>query len=114
MAFVFLIYSPDGADVDSEQVGRITSWVDELNSSGKLIFQSPFFPAGAANFVHHDGDKPEMVEGPVSDEHLVIHGAEFVRCESMEEAIELAGHHPVHHIPGARVEVRKIWKVPGT
>ena len=31
---------------------------------------------------------------------------------SMDEALELAGRHPAHHLKGARVEVRKIWRIP--
>ncbi|MAP95230.1 MAG: hypothetical protein CMK07_09805 [Ponticaulis sp.] len=111
MAFVFLIYSPDGADVDREQLNRIRDWVSDLRAAGKLIFQTPFLPPGAANHVHRDMGEAETVDGPVSDELLSIHGAEFVKCADMDEALELAGRHPVHNIPGARVEVRKTWNV---
>lgn len=112
MAYVLLIYIPDGTDIDSAHLRRMRRWVDELEASGKLIFQSPFFPAGSANYMHCDGPTPERVDGPVSDEMLVVQGAEFVKCSTMEEALELAGRHPAHHHKGARVEVRKIWRIP--
>ena len=109
MAFELLIYPPDGADMDSAMRKRLKNWLDDLRAQDLLIFAGPLYPAGAANYVHRDSGSPQIEEGPVLNETHVVSGTEYVRCKTMEEALELASRHPALELSNTRIEVREVW-----
>lgn len=109
--FALLIYPPEGTDMGPDRRASLRAWVKDLQDQGKLVYQTPFFPPGAANFVEKRNDEVVIEKGPVSNELHVVCGAEFIHCASLEEAMELASRHPSLVTPGTKVEVRQTWRL---
>ena len=82
--------------------------VDDLSRTGKLRGAAVLRGAWTArNVQQKPGGKPAVTDGPFAETKEVLAGFQLVECESIEEAIAIAGRFPgiVH---GMRLEVRPV------
>jgi hypothetical protein len=86
-----------------ETPGEIEAWLDRLGDS-RLIGNELRGAASAAT-VRVRRSERLVTDGPFAETKEVIAGFDVIDCETLEEAIEIAGTHPVAKF-GA-VEVRE-------
>jgi hypothetical protein len=68
-------------------------------------------PAGtAAPRPHRAGPRrqADVTDGPFAETKEAVGGFDIVECDSLEEAVEVAGRHPVV-AGGGTIEVRPLW-----
>jgi hypothetical protein len=99
--YLFLIHVEEGASPAPGE-GDPTAWVEEAGSRRVLGNQTASWEL--ARTVRSRGGKPFVTDGPFAETKDSIAGFDVVECGSLEEAVELASHHPVARFGG--VEVR--------
>ena len=87
----------------------VVAWVDEMEGRG--ILQPGGYelrPAGYGRTVRVRGGEALISDGPFAETKEQIGGFDVLECASLDEAIEVAGKHPVARF-GA-IDVRPFWQ----
>jgi hypothetical protein len=103
MKFLFLIHVEDGAHPAPGDSGDPTAWVEEAGS--RRLVGNQTAPWSAARAVRVREGATLVTDGPFAETKDSIAGFDVIECESLDEALELAAHHPVARFGG--VEVRQ-------
>src|SRR5579885_2141885 len=103
--FLFLIHVEEGASPAPGESGDATAWVEE--AGGRRLVGNQTAPWQLARTVRIRGGEKLVTDGPFAETKDSIAGFDVIECDSMEEALELASHHPVARFGG--VEVRQFW-----
>ena len=90
-----------------EEVGDIDVWFEEIAKRGVRLDGDRLQPPGAAKSVRIRGGSRLITDGPFAETKEVISGYDVIECETEDQAIEIAGLHPVAKF--GSVEVRPLW-----
>ena len=89
--------------------GWVEAWVDEMEGRGVLLPGGhELRPVSDARTVRVRGDEVLISDGPFAETKEQIAGFDVLECASLDEAIEVAGKHPVAWF-GA-IDVRPFWQ----
>jgi hypothetical protein len=89
-----------------EARGEIEAWLDRVGDA--RLMGGPLRGAKSASTVRVRRSERLVTDGPFAETKELVAGFDVVECATREEAIELAGSHPVARF-GA-VEVREFWE----
>ena len=82
-------------------------WVTEMDSRGVRVLGERVRPPGDAVAVRVRGGELRVTKGPFAETTEHIAGFDVLECADLEEAIEVAGRHPMARY-GA-LELREFW-----
>jgi hypothetical protein len=103
MMFVCTDREPDtGAPGES-----IEHWVDDLDRRGKRLDGERLRPVADATTVRVRDGELLVTDGPFTESKEWIIGYDILECDDLDEAVELAGRHPMAR--AGRIEVRPFW-----
>ncbi len=95
---------PDpGADDDEKGF----PWLDELQARGAWITGDQLAPPRRARSVRVRDGKALVTDGPFAETKEAVGGFDIIECGSLEEAVEIAGGHPLAQM--GTIEVRPLW-----
>lgn len=83
-------------------------WLDDLQARGAWITGDQLAPPRRARTVRVRDGKAIVTDGPFAETKEAVGGFDIVECDSLEEAVEVAGRHPVVE-GGGTIEVRPLW-----
>ena len=90
-----------------DEVGDINVWFEEIAKRGVRLDGDRLQPPSAAKTVRVRRSTRLVSDGPFAETKEVIAGYDVIECETEEQAIEIAGLHPVAAF--GTVEVRPFW-----
>ena len=96
--------------VDPREFARIEPvdpWVDEMNGRGIRLYGSELEPPGSARTVRVRDSRAIVTDGPFAETKEQIAGFDVLECADLDEAIEVAGRHPMARL--GILEVRPFW-----
>jgi hypothetical protein len=96
--------------VDPREFARIEPvdpWVAEMNGRGVRLYGSELEPPGSARTVRVRESRAIVTDGPFAETKEQIAGFDVLECADLDEAIEVAGRHPMARL--GILEVRPFW-----
>jgi hypothetical protein len=87
------------------------AWAAELDSRGARKLGNALHPRAEAKSVRVRGGEVLTTDGPFAETKEAIAGFDLIECGAMEEAVEIAGKHPVAR--AGTVEIRELLDWPG-
>jgi hypothetical protein len=96
--------------VDPREFARIEPvdpWVAEMNGRGVRLYGSELEPPGSARTVRVREKHAIVTDGPFAETKEQIAGFDVLECADLDEAIEVAGRHPMARL--GILEVRPFW-----
>ena len=94
-----------GAAAPEEEEGF--PWLDDLQAKGIWVTGDQLAPPRRARSVRVRAGKKTVTDGPFAETKEAIGGFDLIECDSLDEAIEIAGGHPLAEI--GTIEVRPLW-----
>lgn len=107
MKFLMLVLSDPARSSDEEPPVPIEQWVEEAYGSGKATDGDRLRPSAEARTIRRRDGEVRVTDGPVTPAHVEIAGFDILECADMEEAITLAGRHPM--ATAGIIELRPAW-----
>ena len=93
---------------EKAQVGPATdAWVQEMDGRGIRLEGQPLRPVSDATTVRVRAGELLISDGPFAETKEQIAGYDIIDCTDLDEAIEVAGKHPVAKF--GSLEVRPFW-----
>jgi hypothetical protein len=89
-----------------EAPGELDAWLESLGDA--RLMGDALRGARSASTVRVRRSQRLVTDGPFAETKELVAGFDVIECETREEAIEIAGRHPVAKF-GA-VEVREFWE----
>jgi len=96
--------------VDPREFARIEPvdpWVAEMDGRGVRLYGSELEPPGSARTVRVRDSRAIVTDGPFAETKEQIAGFDVLECADLDEAIEVAGRHPMARL--GILEVRPFW-----
>ena len=84
------------------------AWMEEMDGRGVRLQGNRLEDLSTATTVRVRGGEVVLADGPFAETKELIAGFDIIECADLDEAIEVAGKHPVARI-GA-IEVRPFWE----
>ena len=111
MQYLFFIgTAPDSPVAPTDEPEDSTppeAWVEEMNGRGVRKFGDRLRPAEDATTVRVRGGELLVTDGPFVEGKEYIAGFDVIECADLDEAIEIAGKHPMAAY--GLVEIRPFW-----
>ncbi|QIG39810.1 hypothetical protein G5T42_10210 [Microbacterium sp. 4R-513] len=107
MKFLMLVVVDPSLEEGEEAPITIEQWVDETYGAGKATEGDRLRPPSDAKTVRRRGGKLIVTDGPFAETHEWIAGFDVLEAESLDEALEIAGRHPM--AAGGIIELRPAW-----
>ncbi|MCS7483301.1 YciI family protein [Umezawaea endophytica] len=104
MRYMLLICAQEGVDVG--EVDPIEPWLEFVGD--RRVDGSRLRPSGDATSVQVRGGDVLLSDGPFAETKEQVAGFDLVECADLDEALEIAGRHPVAKF--GTVEVRPLWE----
>lgn len=105
---MFVALDPEGQpDETGEGTLDVDEWVSKHDSSGARVLGDRVRPAEDATSVRRRGGKVLVTDGPFAESREWIVGFDVLECADLDEAIAIAGEHPM--AAGGRLELRPFW-----
>jgi hypothetical protein len=82
------------AELSPEEGASIASWAGEMKGRGMRLLGGRLRPDGDTTSLRLDGDELMITDGPFAETKEHLAGFEVLECASLEEAVEVASHHP--------------------
>jgi hypothetical protein len=82
-------------------------WLDDLQERGIWLTGDQLAPPRRAQSVRVRGGKRLVTDGPFAESKEAVGGFDLIECDSLEEAVEIAGRHPIAEF--GTIEVRPLW-----
>ncbi|HVX47684.1 MAG TPA: YciI family protein [Mycobacteriales bacterium] len=105
MKYLLLICAEPNVVVDETKIPDIEDWLAETGTR-RLDGNQLEGVAQAATVRVRDGERL-VTDGPFAETKEQIAGFDIIECGGRQEALEIAGRHPVAHF--GSVEVRPFW-----
>jgi hypothetical protein len=93
--------------VEAQVRADCEAWADELKAAGKMPFGSEVQPSETATTVRYRSGQTILSDGPFVEAKEFLAGLCVVRCDDIDEAVEIAARMPL--AGWHRVEVRPFW-----
>jgi len=111
MRYLLLVCAEEGVTLSPEQRAAIPAatqaWADETTGRGVRLEGYPLSPVSEAATVRlRDGERL-VSDGPYAETKEQIGGFDVLECADLDEAIEIAGRHPVAAF--GSIELRPFW-----
>jgi hypothetical protein len=110
MRYLLLHCVDESREFSSEHAAQIdastASWTEQTTRDGTGLHGAFLRPAREARTVRVRGSEVLVTDGPFAETREQIGGYDVIECESLDEALAVAGAHPVAQI--GTVEVRPI------
>jgi hypothetical protein len=90
-----------------EKVGDINVWFEEVAKRGVRLDGERLQPPSKAKSVRIRGGSRLITDGPFAETKEFIGGYDIIECDTLEQAVEIAGLHPVAEF--GVVEVRPFY-----
>jgi hypothetical protein len=104
MKYMMFVCDDTEPETDESRVPDIEAWVAENDAAGRRITGNVLAPPSAATTVRVRGGEVLLTDGPFAETKEVIVGFDLLECADLDEAIAVAGAHPMAHL--GRVELR--------
>ncbi len=88
--------------------GSVAAWLEELTNRGMHIFGQELRPVSDATTVRVRDTEVLLSDGPFAETKEHIAGFDVIECADLDEALDVAGRHPVAKV-GA-IDVRPVWE----
>jgi hypothetical protein len=95
---------PDPTDTPDEES---FPWLDDLQARGNWITGDQLAPPRRACSVRVRDGNAIVTDGPFAETKEAVGGFDIIECGSLEEAVAIAGRHPVAQT--GTIEVRPLW-----
>lgn len=82
-------------------------WLEDLQARGKWVTGDQLAPPRRAKSVRVRDGKKLVTDGPYAETKEIVGGFDIIEAESLDEAVEIAGNHPVAEF--GVIEVRPFW-----
>jgi hypothetical protein len=82
------------AELSPEEGASVASWTGALTDRGVRLLGGRLRPDRDTTGVRLDGDELMITDGPFAETKEHLAGFEVLECASLEEAVEVASHHP--------------------
>src|SRR3954454_24897822 len=111
MKYLLLICADENADVTPEDAAGMAvgtaSWMAEMDRRGVRLQGNRLRPAADATTVRVRDGEMLVADGPFAETKEHIAGYDIIECANLDEAIEVAGKHPVAQF--GTIDVRPFW-----
>lgn len=108
---LFIGTSPDAPTDQKSEVEsgvlEIEDWVEQMDASGIRKVGERLRPAQDATTVRRRDGELLVTDGPFIEGKEYIAGFDLIECADLDEAIEVAGKHPMAAY--GLVEIRPLW-----
>jgi len=111
MKFLMFVCNDPNAEPYKPELDNIGAWVEETQKRKLRLDGNRLRPAADAITVKKRQEKIQVVKGPFADKSDWIAGFDLLECASQEEAIEIAGKHPMARF--GSIELRALWPFEG-
>jgi hypothetical protein len=112
MKYMLLICRDESIELspeEREQIGPATeAWVEEMDGRGVRLQGNALRLVSDATTVRVRDGELLIADGPFAQTKEQIAGYDIIDCKDLDEAIEVAGKHPVAEF--GTVEVRPFWE----
>jgi len=108
--FTFVQLVCDTADAepwDARADEEFSAWFAEQERDRYVATGARLRPIGEATLIRRRGGKLLVTDGPYAETREFVSGFDLLSCESMQQAVVYATHHPMSRI-GA-IELRPVW-----
>jgi hypothetical protein len=105
MKYMLLICAGGGVE-EPDDMPTIEQWLAEVGD--RRLHGSRLRPISDATTVRARGGEVLVSDGPFAETREQIGGYDLIECADLDEAIEIAGRHPVAYV--GSVEVRPLWE----
>lgn len=105
MKYLMLVCTDPTGEQDTDT--EADTWVTEMDSRGIRLMGDRVRPAGDAAAIRVRNGELLVTKGPFAETTEQIAGFDVLECADMDEAIEVAGKHPMARY-GA-LELREFW-----
>jgi hypothetical protein len=82
-------------------------WLEDVQARGKWVTGDQLAPPRRARTVRVRDGKKLVTDGPFAETKEIVGGFDIIEAESLDEAVEIAGNHPVAEF--GVLEVRPFW-----
>jgi hypothetical protein len=103
---LFVATDPEAEPYDAEK-DDIQDWVSEVYGGGAGIMGDRIRPPEDAKLVRVRDGELLVTDGPFTEAKEWIAGFDILELDSIEQAVEIAGRHPMARF--GRIEVRPFW-----
>ena len=111
MKYLLLVCADPNLRLTPEQMATMASdtdsWTEEMEGRGVLLQGSQLRSINDATTVRKRDGEVLVADGPFAETKEYIAGFDIIDCADLDEAIEIAGKHPV--APYGTIEVRPFW-----
>jgi len=107
MKYMMFVCTDTEPETDDAAIPDIDVWVAENDANGRRVLGDILAAPSAATTVRVRKGELLLSDGPFAETKEVIAGFDIIECADLDEAIEVAGKHPVARI-GA-LDVRPFW-----
>ena len=104
MMFVAVDPAAEPFDRAADNVGE---WVADVEARGARVLGERLRPVEDATLVRVRGGELLVTDGPFTESKEWIAGFDILDCRDLDEAIEIAGRHPMARF--GRIELRPFW-----
>ncbi len=106
--YVMLVCTDPSVDRrEFENIQPVDPWVDEMDGRGVRLYGSELESPGSARTVRVRDSQAIVTDGPFAETKEQIAGFDVLECTDLDEAIEVAGKHPMARL--GILEVRPFW-----
>ena len=111
MKYLMLVCVGDDVQLSPEEQAAMgpdtDAWVREMDSRGVRLQGNQLCPVSDATTVRKRDGEVLVSDGPFAETKEQIAGFDILECADLDEAIEVAGKHPVARI--GTLDVRPFW-----
>jgi hypothetical protein len=94
-------------DANETQEEETFPWLDDVQARGIWVTGDQLAPPRRARSVRVREGKKLITDGPFVATKEAIGGFDIIECDSLDEAVEIAGAHPIAQF--GVIEVRPLW-----
>jgi hypothetical protein len=107
MKYMLLVCADPTIEVGPDEVGDIDEWFAEIAKRGKRLDGERLQSPSSAKSVKIRGGSRLVTDGPFAETKEIIAGFDIIECDTLEDAVDIAGLHPVAKF--GVVEVRPFY-----
>jgi hypothetical protein len=96
---------------EEEDLAEIEEWLAYADSKNARVLGNRLRPMADAVVVRTRKGEVLVTDGPFAEAKEFIGGFDVLDCDSLDDAIDVAGRHPAAR--SGRIELRPVWPVPG-
>jgi hypothetical protein len=100
---LFVCTDSEGREDGPDNIGE---WVDEMDGRGVRKLGDALEPPAQSTTVKVRGGELLVTDGPFMETKEWIAGFDYIECENLAEAIEIAAKHPMAR--GGQIEIRPV------